>query len=76
VRHYVAALPEACLLVAQRWIELDDPAGALRRHHVGLGAVTPAQVMEREPAVHDQVAQTLAILSRAVRGASVNEGRP
>ena len=67
VRHYVAALPEACLLVAQRWIELDDPAGALRRQHVGLTAVTPSQMMEREPAVHDQAAQTLAILSRAVR---------
>ena len=67
VRRYVTALPEACLVVAQKWVTLDDPAGALRRHHVGLSAVTPAQLLDREPAAHDQVAQTLAILSRAVR---------
>jgi hypothetical protein len=65
---YLAALPEVYLVVFQKWITLDDPAGALRRHHVGPGALTPAQAMEREPAAHDQVAQTLAIVSRAIRG--------
>ncbi len=69
VRQWISSLPEVCLVFAQRWIVLDDPAGALRRAYVGLSAVTPAQMMEKEPMAHEQVAQTLALLSRAARTA-------
>ncbi len=68
VRASLWDLPEACVVVGDRSIVLDDPAGALRKRHVG-NAVSPSAMMELEPAVHDQAARTLAILSRAVLAA-------
>lgn len=66
VRRELMSLPAAYLVVAQRWIVLDDPEGTLRRKYVGM-AVTPRQMMEREPPVHDHAAQVLAILARSIR---------
>jgi hypothetical protein len=64
-------IPEVCLVIAQRWVALDDPAGALRKRHVG-NAISPATMMEREPSVHDHAAHTLALVARSVRTESAS----
>lgn len=66
VRQVLTTLPEVYLVVAQRWIVLDDPEGTLRRKYVGM-AVTPRQMMKKEPPVHDEAAHVLVTLSRTIR---------
>lgn len=66
VRKVLLSLPAAYMVVAQRWIVLDDPEGTLRRKYVGM-AVTPRQMMEREPPGHDHAAHVLATLARSLR---------
>ncbi|MFO0578329.1 MAG: hypothetical protein U1A78_30355 [Polyangia bacterium] len=65
-RQALATLPAACVVVAQRWVVLDDPEGTLRRKYVGM-AVTPRQMMEREPPVHEHAANVLLTLARSIR---------
>lgn len=66
VRQVLQDLPAVCIVVAQREIVLDDLEGSLRRKHVGM-ALTPRQMMLREPSAHDQVARMLSTLWHAIR---------
>lgn len=64
VRAAIMALPEVFLVVAGEWLTVDDPTGAVHRKLVGLSAITPGQILDREVAMHDFVVDKLSAMAQ------------
>ena len=65
-RAAITALPEAFVVIAGEWVSIDDPTGVIHRKLIGLSAITPAQIMERELPMHALIVETLSTLARAL----------